>query len=95
MQLTIPAKTTATIEGIEVEFVKDTPIEVQAETIDHAAELGVDKLGIDLTHEEDGKKVYYISGKRHELLPEDVEEKPKKKPGKEVPVEEKGPKKGK
>jgi hypothetical protein len=81
-EITIPLGTKATLNGIEVEFATDAVLDVtRASSIDHAAEMGVENaFGFSLTHEEDGKEVSYVGGKRHEReLPKpEKKESPKK-----------------
>ena len=77
-EVLIPLGTKVTLNGIEVEFSTDCLVDVvKAASVDHAAELGVEKaLGAHLTHIEDGKEISYVAGKRRERILE--EEKPKK-----------------
>ncbi len=63
---------------IEVELLQDTLVGFPCDTVDHAAELSVASgLGVNFDHEEEGKHIYYVSGKRMEKVPEpDVVEEP-------------------
>lgn len=75
-EVLIPLGTKVTLNGVDVEFSTDCLVDVvKATSIDHAAEMGVEKaLGAHLTHVKDGVEVSYVAGKRHERFAPELEQ---------------------